>query len=307
MRALISALLILLAAVASAGLPAGALAAPVKIDHKGMTLMGNLELVDGKSEGDGVLLMVHGTLAHKDMEIIRALQQLLKERGVNTLAITLSLGIDARKGAFGCDQPMRHRHEDALEEIAAWVNWLKARGAKRIWLFGHSRGGAQVALYLSENPDPAVKRAVLLAPMTFDPQAAARRYEERFGAPLEPVLRQAANLARAGKGDRFMEVPGILYCRNARATPESFLSYHAPTRALDTPWLLQNRMKRGVPVLVIAGADDEVVRDLPRRMKEVSVPDVQFSVIDDADHFFRDFAAEDAADAIAEFLSDSAP
>src|SRR5262245_19151032 len=67
----------------------------VKIDVQGLTVIGNLDLAPGKSlKSDGVLLLLHDTLAHNRMEIMSALQELLHERGINSLAITLSLGLN---------------------------------------------------------------------------------------------------------------------------------------------------------------------------------------------------------------------
>ncbi|HTP82400.1 MAG TPA: alpha/beta hydrolase, partial [Alphaproteobacteria bacterium] len=39
-------------------------AAEVSTPYRGLTLLGNLELADGKSPKDGIALIVHGTLAH---------------------------------------------------------------------------------------------------------------------------------------------------------------------------------------------------------------------------------------------------
>ena len=61
------------------------------------------------------------------MEPIANLQDVLTERGFNTLAITLSLGISDRKGIYDCAQPHRHLHTDALDEISAWLQWVGGR------------------------------------------------------------------------------------------------------------------------------------------------------------------------------------
>ncbi|NIR31732.1 MAG: alpha/beta hydrolase, partial [Gammaproteobacteria bacterium] len=50
--------------------------------------------------------------------------------------------------------------------IGLWLDWLKSRGARRVTLFGHSRGGAQTALYAAENDHELVEAVVLLAPAT---------------------------------------------------------------------------------------------------------------------------------------------
>ncbi len=287
-----------LAALLLACLPASA--REVTIRHGQLVLNGNLELAEGQTPANGVMLITHGTLAHNRMELISTLQSLLKERGISTLAINLSLGISNRHNMYDCNQPMRHRHEDAVEEIGAWVDWLRAQGAKKVWLLGHSRGGNQIAWYAATKAPPKVKKVVLLAPMTWEAKTAAKKYRKRFGTPLEPMLRQAADFARAGHGREPMELPGILYCKNARATPESFLSYHAPDERRNTPWWLK---KIPVPVLVIAGTEDKVVEGLIEQVEpQVDGKRIRLKVVEDADHFFRDFAAEDAADAIAEFI-----
>ncbi len=290
--------LVLLPALAFA--PAQAREVALKLAN--LTLLGNLELAEGKSLKDGVLLMVHGTLGHHRMQTIADLQENLKKRGINTLAITLSLGMDRRKGMFDCNQPIRHLHDDAVEEIAAWVDWLKQQGAETIWVLGHSRGGNQVALYLLRRHDPAVKKAVLLAPMTHDAKKAAEKYEKRFGMKLDVALEAAHTLLKAGRGDEPVNWRGLIYCKDATGTAKAFLSYHAPRQEFDTPSLLP---RLPVPVLVIATPEDEIFPDLIERVKSLADgKKVQLAVIEGADHFFTDFASEDVADAIAAFLKE---
>ena len=57
-------------------------------------------------------------------------------------------------------------------------------------------------------------------------------------------------------------------------------------------------------MLVIVGSEDKVVAGLAEAVAPIAKarPNVKLQVIEDADHFFRDFYAEDAADAIVEFL-----
>ncbi|HEX9628167.1 MAG TPA: hypothetical protein VGA00_14595 [Acidiferrobacterales bacterium] len=63
---------------AAAGL---ARADEVTLPYKGLTLNAELELVAGKKLADGVVLITHGGLAHRGMESIVYIQELLKERG----------------------------------------------------------------------------------------------------------------------------------------------------------------------------------------------------------------------------------
>ncbi len=289
----------LLASLVAATAPAAA--KEVTIRHGQLVLNARLEEAGGKGlKGKEVVLIVHGTLAHNRMETIATMQRLLAERGLASLAINLSLGISNRHNMYDCNQPMRHRHEDAVAEIAAWTNWLKRQGVKTIWLMGHSRGGAQAAWFAATRAPAEVKGVILLAPMTHDAQREAAKYRQRFGAPLAPMLAQARDFLRAGHGHEPMELPGILYCRDARATPRSFLSYHGPDpRRGVGHWL----RRIAVPVLVIAGAEDEVVPDLVEKVKPlVDGKRIRLVTIEDADHFFRDFSAEDAANKIVEFI-----
>ncbi len=265
-----------------------------------LTLMGNLQLADGKTLADGVVLMTHGTLAHNRMEIMETFQNLLAERGISSLAITLSLGVDKRKGMYDCANPHRHRHQDAMAEIGQWLTWLTKKGAKKVALLGHSRGGNQTAWFAAEKADPSIKAVILVAPMLWDEKKSAARYQQRYRKPLADMLAEAKRLRDAGKGDELMTGVGFLYCRNASVTPQAFLSYYTPDPRRNTAYLLP---KIPVPVLVIAGTEDKVVTGLPEAIKPLADGKrITFSLIEDADHFFRDFAAEDAVDAISEFL-----
>jgi pimeloyl-ACP methyl ester carboxylesterase len=274
----------------------------VTLQHQGLTLNGRLLVADGKTLADnGAVLLTHGTLAHNGMELIETMQTALAERGLNSLALTLSLGLDARTGMYDCAVPHRHKHEDALDEIGLWLDWLKAQGASEITLMGHSRGGNQTAWFAAERMDPAIKTVALLAPATSDRQKEVTAFESRFGTPLQPILDKASALVAAGKGDTMMEVPGLLYCEAPEVSAATFASYYEVEPRKHTPALLP---KIGVPVLVIAGSEDDVVADLPEAVEPIANGEtIMLTVIDGADHFFLDFFAEDAADAVDELIS----
>jgi pimeloyl-ACP methyl ester carboxylesterase len=272
----------------------------VKTRHRGITLNGNLELADGKALDDGVILIVHGLLAHNRMELITALQRGFKGRGLSTLAINLALGVDDRHGMFDCGRLHAHRPADALDEIDAWVGWLKTQGATDIILLGHSQGGAQVARYAVERREPAIGSVVLLAPATFDPERVAAAYEQRFGAPLAPLLARAEELLRSGRGETPIDQIGFLNCTNATATASSVVGWYAPSPLRNTPTLLPRMKQRA---LVVAAGADEVVPDLTLQLGTLgTLRTLTVDVIDGADHFFRDLYAEDAVDTIAGWI-----
>jgi pimeloyl-ACP methyl ester carboxylesterase len=279
---------------------ASAQAEEVKTRHRGITLNGNLELADGKALDDGVILIVHGLLAHNRMELITALQRGFKGRGLSTLAINLALGVDDRHGMFDCGRLHAHRPADALDEIDAWVGWLKTQGATDIILLGHSQGGAQVARYAVERREPAIGSVVLLAPATFDPERVAAAYEQRFGAPLAPLLARAEELLRSGRGETPIDQIGFLNCTNATATASSVVGWYAPSPRRNTPTLLPRMKQRA---LVVAAGADEVVPDLTLQLGTLgTLRTLTVDVIDGADHFFRDLYAEDAVDTIAGWI-----
>lgn len=272
----------------------------VTLRHKGLTLNANLELAAGKKLTDGAILITHGTLAHRGMETIVYLQNLLKEKGYNTLAINLSLGLDNRHDMYDCKVTHRHRHADAADEIGAWMDWLKKQGTKRVAVMGHSRGGAQTALYAVERDNPLVKAVVLYAPATRDPARDAAGYQERYKKPLAPLLEQAQTLVKAGKGSTVLEHTDLLYCPDTSVTADAFVSYYEPDPRQDTPTLIPKIKK---PTLVVVAGNDEVVVGLDKKVAPLADGKrVQMKVVDGADHFFRDLYADDAVEMTVAFL-----
>lgn len=274
----------------------------VSISHKGLTLAANLEVAAGSNIKEGVVLMTHGTLAHNKMEIMSTLQDLLKERGVNSLAINLGLGLNNRKGFYDCNTPHTHKHTDALDDIAAWFKWLKEKGVKKVTLLGHSRGGNQTAWFAAEQDKAEIKNVVLIAPQTWSDKYAAKDYQSRYKTSLKPLLKKAQALVKSGKPDSWMEKTDFIYCKQAKVKASSFVSYYRSESRLDTPYLLPKIAK---PVLVIAGTEDNIVKNIDKKVASlVDGKKVKLLVVDGADHSFRDLYAEDVADAVESFFKE---
>jgi len=286
-------------------LPGYAAAENVSLAHQGLTLNANLEMAPGKTMKDGVILMTHGTLAHGRMEIMAALQEAMKARGYNSLSINLSYAVDNRAYAmYDCAQPHAHKHADAAGEIGAWVGWLKTRGAAKIAVLGHSRGGNQTAWYAAGKPDAAVKAVILVAPGAWTADYLAKDYRTRFGKDLGPVLAKAKAAVKSGKGAAPMAKTGLLYCKDAQVTAASLVSYHGFDPRMDTFKLLHTMRP---PVLVIAGSADDVTPGVAEKVKpHADGRHVSLVSIEGADHFFRDLYADEAADAIGDFLKKQA-
>lgn len=271
----------------------------VTLTHGDLNLHAELRLADGKSVEDGVIVMLHGTLAHNRMEIMRTMQNVMADRGYSSLAVNLSYDISDREGMMDCAAFHSHRHEDAVTEVGLWVDWLKTQGAERIALLGHSRGGNQMALYAKAHPETDGMPLILIAPATYDAAKEAASYEKRYGEPLDPVVQRARDLVLSGEGDEPIKGIGFVYCEDATATAEAVASYYDP-EGKDTPTLIAE-MDR--PVLVFVGTADTAVPDLIEKMEPLADGErVQLEVLDGADHFFRDLWAEDIADVIDEYL-----
>jgi pimeloyl-ACP methyl ester carboxylesterase len=283
------------------GLYVPVLAEEVKLPHQGMTLNASLEKSADSWPAGPVVLMTHGTLAHRGMEIMAGLQSMFADRGISSLAINLALGLDDRPaGMYDCATPHTHRHTDAVAEIGAWLGWLKAQGAEKVALLGHSRGGNQTARFAATTTDPVVTAVILIAPQTWSAEYAAADYEKRYGKPLAPVLAKAQALVESGKGDTPMDPVDFIYCEQTSATAAAFVSYYATDPDMDTPTVIPGIK---VPVLVVAGSEDTAVKGLPEKIEPLADGErVQLLVVDGADHFFRDLYSEDIADAVAELL-----
>ena len=278
-----------------------ALAAEVTLPYKGLTLNADLRLAQGKTLADGVILITHGSLAHRDMEMLVALRNLLRDKAYNTLAINLSLGVNNRQGMYDCKITHRHLNDDAPHEIGAWVEWLKNKGASHIAVLGHSRGGTQTALFAAEHDNPLLKAVILLAPATQQNTSAAT-YQERYHKPIAPLLAKARKLVKQGKGDTVLARANLLSCSNTSVTAASFVSYYGQDKRHDTLYLLPKISK---PTLVVVGSNDEVVAGLDKKVAPLADGKrIQLKVIDDADHFFRDLYGEDVVDTINAFLKD---
>lgn len=289
---------VLLAVAAFAS--AGASAREVTLPHRGITLNGTLDLADGKSTGDGVILMVHGTMAHKDMEIMRQFRAMFRKSGYSTLALNLGLGVNNRRDFYDCAHPNVHRLGDALAEIGAWLDWLQANGAQRVVLFGFSRGGQQAAWFAAERDHAALASLVLLAPINPIEVAQASRFERQFSKSLQPLLEQAHSLVKAGKGQSRLEKVPFLNCPATTVTAESFLSYYAPGPQTEMPALLK-RVKK--PALVVVAGNDQIVHGLDQIIAPlVDGKRLRMTLIPGADHFFRDLYGEDAMEEIVKFL-----
>ncbi len=272
----------------------------IKQSYQNLTVNAKLMMADDKRFGDPMVLLTHGTLTHNERSTYQQLQKNLAYQGISSLAINLSLGLNDRKGEYDCAIPHTHKHTDALKEIDFWLKWLKSKGTTEVTLMGHSRGGNQTAWYAAEQDSDLIKNIVLIAPATGEQQSASD-YKAKYGKPLKSVLAKAKAMVAKGNGNDFLKDTDFIYCKKAQVTAEAFVDYYESKPQFDTPTVLEKVNK---PTLVIMGSNDTVVADLPEKIQPLADADkVQTLMLEDADHFFLDFANEDIASATAEFMS----
>lgn len=281
------------------GVSTGLQAEEIKQTHNGQTLNANLVMADGKAYADDFVLLLHGTLTHKGRSTYSILQDNLAAQGVSSLSINLSLGIDDRQGEYDCNVPHTHKHTDALDEIAVWLDWLKKQGANKVTLMGHSRGGNQIAWFAAERDRPQIDKVVLIAPATSEQQS-PKDYQKKYDKPLSAVLNKAQKLVDKGQADQMMKNVDFIYCEKAQVTAGAFVDYYTAKPQFDTPYLIKAPAK---PTLVVVASEDQAVPELPARLAPLEgTPNLTIQTIDGADHFFMDFFNEDVAVAVRRFL-----
>ena len=271
----------------------------ITLHHHGKMLNADLELADGKTLANGLIFITHGALAHRDMETLKNFRALFNDLGFSTFSINLSLGINNRHNMQDCNAEQRHKNNDAVAEISHWLAWLKKEGAKNVTLLGHSRGGAQTALYQKEHENNIVNAMVLLAPATKD-NSDTEHYKHRYNKDLESILTKARNLVAAGKGNSILKSIGFMTCRETDVSAQSFLSYYANQSRVDTPALLKST---NTPTLVVVAGNDKIVVGLDKKIAPLQHnKNIKMTIIDGSNHMFRDLNADDAVDSIVEFI-----
>lgn len=292
---------LLMSAFFLSALSFAATAEEIKQKLNGLTVNANLVLAEGKTLNDEIVLFTHGTLTHNGREPYGAIQELLAEAGISSIAPNLSFDVNDRKGEHDCNVLHTHQHDDAMVEIGFWLDWLKKQGTSEVVLMGHSRGGNQTAWYSVENDSDLIKKVVLIAPATWSQQAEEKGYKKSYGVELPGLLKSAQKLVDEGKGESQLTKTNFIYCKEANVTAEAFVSYYRNDERMDTPTLLKKAVK---PTLVIIGSADKVVADLTDKMEQVDNAMVSTYIVEDSDHFFLDLFTEELVEEAVTFIEE---
>jgi pimeloyl-ACP methyl ester carboxylesterase len=267
-------------------------AAPVTSQFNGLKL--NAELIQETDKTKPFFLILHGTFAWHGMELPATIQALLKEENFGSLAITLSLAENNRSGFFDCQHTIRSKHQNAVPELAHWMKFLRDKGYHKIVLVGHSRGGAQVAAFAkwlllkgSALASHELSQIYLIAPMTWNADKVKSSFNRNAKLFLSELLSTAVK-----KPELVIKNQNILHCKNANITGASLLSYYSNHPNKNTPSLLVN-----IPIAtrIYLGDQDTSITStyISKRAILESNPLITMRIIEDADHYFRDFAADD--------------
>ena len=257
----------------------------VKIDYRGFELIGELEIVPGKSlQKQGVFLILHDVMSHLDGQPVAELRSSLLAQGFNVLAVNLSLGLDGRKGRFDCAVEQDHRFTYALPEIHAWVKWLQSRKTSKITLLGVGLGGNQMALYGTKTTQKEVRSLILLGPRQSLEQLARLQYQQQYGKALADILFDAQAQISSLSGGTLLEKTGFFDCQQARVSARSFLSYYGENTDFSLSKLIAVLKK---PILVIAGESGDDSANLLAAMQQSSArPNLRLEIIETADARF---------------------
>lgn len=146
-----------------------------------------------------------------------------------------------------------NRHYDASveaadTEVAAALDAMRAKGAKKVFVAGHSQGGVYALHYGARHP---VDGIIAIAP---GGNVASPVYRREAGASVE----RARNLVAAGKGDekaQFTDYEGSRGAFSVNAAPALYLSWFDPEGAMN-----QVKSSKAIdprtPVLFIAPKGD---------------------------------------------------
>jgi pimeloyl-ACP methyl ester carboxylesterase len=143
--------------------------------------------------------------------------------------------------------------------VASALEALRAQGAARLFVAGHSQGGLFALYFGARHP---VDGIIAIAP---GGNVASPTYREKLGGSVS----RARGLIAAGKGDertRFVDFEGSRGTYAIVCTPANYLSWFDPDGAMNESMAVRN-MDPKVPVLFIAPQGDyPPLRDIKQTM-----------------------------------------
>ncbi len=271
----------------------------------GLELQGFLALPDGDAPEAGVL-HIHGLAGNfYENRFIDNVARTIANSGLGFLTVN-TRGRDYLSD-FICEKPdgtkeyrqiggIHEIFEECVEDIGAWIAYLRSRGMRSIILQGHSHGALKVTYHLYSKADPGVAGLVLLSPS--DDFGCQR---SRLGDKFAEAIGVARAMVAEGRGSDLMPARYFHYPVSACTYLDIFddgsrlgIFNLSRTDSRDFPELRAIR----VPVLAIVGSVDEAFLGTPEKYLSLieaelgAAPDFVGEIIQGAPHNYLDFEDE---------------
>ena len=164
--------------------------------HKFLTIFTEAQNAKDGDAKVGVVV-VHGVGIHPDWNMIGTLRTQLAEYGYTTLSVQMPvLANDAKAEAYD------HLFPEAAERIGVAVEFLQAKGYKKIAIVSHSMGSAMSRMYVVNHPSRLVAWASLGIGHGYSYSGIGIPVLDLYGQnDLPPVLNMAKKRAASLKGN----------------------------------------------------------------------------------------------------------
>ncbi len=237
-----------------------------------------------------VFLLIHGTGSNLSAEgVLETFATGMLTNGARLLRVNTrghdrvaSIPVDGngtRKGGAAYEVIDECRHD-----IAAWLDFLAARGLSRVALVGHSMGAVKSIYSQALEPHPNVKLLIAISPprfchANFMAHPKAQAFRDDFACALQ--------LVAEGRGEELISVKQPL---PLELTAAGFLAKYGPHDDYD---FLRHLPKVNVPTLVIAGdksvATSPAFDGLPETLSEIArtYKSLTFELVRGADTNYR--------------------
>lgn len=249
---------------------ANALAVTQSIKPSG--IQAEAQYLPGQTDKSAVLIL-HGFLTTNQFHTITSIAKFLNDEGHSVLSPTLSLNINNRRNSVKCNTLHTHTLEDDINEIQHWVDWLNAKGYKKITLVGHSSGSLELLEYLKIHNDTRIDKVIFTSIFYTSGKEIGIN-------PSEIELAQEMLVKQHKKLHKF----NFLFCHNNYlATPQSFLSY----LKLSREYVLNSiKNLQTANYSIMGGADKRYQAVGHDWLTDLEKTGTQLSIIEDANHFF---------------------
>ena len=259
-----------------------------KLNHS--TINSEADYFKGNEQKPAVLI-IHGFLTTNKFHTVLAISESLQDEGYTTLAPTLTLGINKRQNSIKCNSIHTHTLESDVSEIHSWVEWLIARGHKKIILIGHSSGSQEILEYTHTMPKENIISAIFTSLFYIKGQEIGTRENEIV------LAKQLLN-----KKQKRPHKYSFLFCKNNYlATAESYLSY----MKLDRKYILNSLKKLPISSYTIMGSADKRYLDVGENwLNEIRSTGTNLITVDGANHFFSSEHEFDLQNHVIEIVKD---